>query len=165
MKLTASNSEQQEVMAFVRISKFCVLIHLVVAKACFALKADFKWCLSGTPVQNRIGEFFSLLRFLQIKPFACYFCKKCSCAELHWQQDEAKKCSSCNHTGFNHVSIFNQELLNPITQGHDPELRRDALQKLRLITDRIMLRRMKRDQVSCLTPPGSSIPMSAEALC
>lgn len=27
-----------------------------VAKACFALNGTYKWCLSGTPVQNRIGE-------------------------------------------------------------------------------------------------------------
>ena len=105
-----------------------------VAKACFALNADFKWCLSGTPVQNRIGEFFSLLRFLEVKPFACYFCKACPCAELHWSQNEEKKCTHCKHSGFSHVSIFNQELLNPITQGNDHELRHSALGKLRLIT-------------------------------
>ena len=128
-----------------------------VAKACFALKADYKWCLSGTPVQNRIGEFFSLLRFLQIRPFACYFCKKCECAELHWTQDGAKKCTNCNHTGFDHVSIFNQELLNPITQGEDPELRRDALGKLRLVTDRIMLRRMKRDHTASMELPPKEV--------
>ena len=128
-----------------------------VAKACFALKADYKWCLSGTPVQNRIGEFFSLLRFLQIKPFACYFCKSCSCAELHWAQDEKKMCSTCSHSGFSHVSIFNQELLNPITQGEDPELRREGLSKLRLITDRIMLRRMKRDNTASMELPPKEV--------
>lgn len=128
-----------------------------VAKACFALKADFKWCLSGTPVQNRIGEFFSLLRFLQITPFASYFCKKCPCAELHWNQDSNKRCSSCHHTGFEHVSIFNQELLNPITQQGDPELRREALQKLRLVTDRIMLRRMKRDHTASMELPPKEV--------
>lgn len=26
------------------------------AKACFELKSDVKWCLSGTPLQNRVGE-------------------------------------------------------------------------------------------------------------
>ncbi|KAL8634315.1 MAG: hypothetical protein Q9228_008091, partial [Teloschistes exilis] len=62
-----------------------------IARACFALKADYKWCLSGTPVQNRIGEFFSLLRFLEIRPFACYFCKACPCAELHWSQHSETK--------------------------------------------------------------------------
>ena len=128
-----------------------------VAKACFALKANYKWCLSGTPVQNRIGEFFSLLRFLQITPFACYFCKSCPCAELHWAQDEKKMCSSCSHSGFSHVSIFNQELLNPITQGTDPDLRREGLNKLRLITDRIMLRRMKRDNTASMELPPKEV--------
>lgn len=68
-----------------------------VARACFALKSKYKWCLSGTPVQNRIGEFFSLLRFLEVKPFACYFCKVCQCQELHWSQDAQKRCTHCNH--------------------------------------------------------------------
>jgi DNA repair protein RAD16 len=128
-----------------------------VAKACFALKADYKWCLSGTPVQNRIGEFFSLLRFLEVRPFACYFCKECKCKELHWSQNENKMCNHCNHSGFNHVSVFNQELLNPITQGEDPALRRDGLAKLRLITDRIMLRRMKRDYTSSMELPPKEV--------
>ncbi|MCJ1391158.1 DNA repair protein rad16 [Xylographa bjoerkii] len=128
-----------------------------VAKACFALKAEYKWCLSGTPVQNRIGEFFSLLRFLEVKPFACYFCKSCKCAELHWSQDEQKKCTHCHHSGFQHVSIFNQEILNPITQGDDPDLRKGALGKLRLITDRIMLRRVKRDHTASMELPPKEV--------
>ncbi|KAL8764354.1 MAG: hypothetical protein Q9184_000059 [Pyrenodesmia sp. 2 TL-2023] len=128
-----------------------------VARACFALKADYKWCLSGTPVQNRIGEFFSLLRFLEIRPFACYFCKACSCAELHWSQDASKRCTTCKHTGFQHVSIFNQELLNPITQGENDALRKEGLAKLRLVTDRIMLRRMKRDHTASLELPPKDV--------
>lgn len=68
-----------------------------VARACFALQSTYKWCLSGTPVQNRIGEFFSLLRFLEIKPFSCYFCKVCSCKQLHWSQDAQKRCTHCKH--------------------------------------------------------------------
>ena len=128
-----------------------------VARACFALKANYKWCLSGTPVQNRIGEFFSLLRFLDVVPFACYFCKSCKCKELHWSQNENKMCTHCNHSGFNHVSVFNQEILNPITQNEDPQLRRDALDKLRLITDRIMLRRIKRDHTSSMELPPKEV--------
>ena len=133
-----------------------------VAKACFALQADYKWCLSGTPVQNRIGEFFSLLRFLEVQPFACYFCKECSCKELHWSQNENKMCNHCNHSGFNHVSVFNQELLNPITQGGDPALRKEGLAKLRLITDRIMLRRMKRDYTSSMELPPKEVVIHNE---
>jgi DNA repair protein RAD16 len=128
-----------------------------VARACFALKADYKWCLSGTPVQNRIGEFFSLLRFLEVVPFACYFCKTCECKELHWSQNENKMCNHCNHSGFSHVSVFNQEILNPITQNDDPQLRKDAFDKLRLITDRIMLRRIKRDQTASMELPPKEV--------
>lgn len=44
------------------------------AKACFELKSNFKWCLSGTPLQNRVGELYSLVRFLGGDPFSFYFC-------------------------------------------------------------------------------------------
>ncbi|KAI5249316.1 hypothetical protein E4T43_00865 [Aureobasidium subglaciale] len=128
-----------------------------VAKACFALKGKYKWCLSGTPVQNRIGEFFSLLRFLEVRPFADYFCKKCPCSLLHWSLDAQHMCTECKHTGMEHVSVFNQELLNPITQSEDSQLREEAMDKLFLITSRIMLRRMKRDYVSSMELPPKEV--------
>ncbi|KZF24640.1 hypothetical protein L228DRAFT_245623 [Xylona heveae TC161] len=133
-----------------------------VARACFALKGDYKWCLSGTPVQNRIGEFFSLLRFLEVKPFACYFCKSCSCKELHWSLTPDKKCTHCRHRGFDHVSVFNQEILGPITQGENQALRRQAFNKLRLITDRIMLRRVKRDHTASMELPPKEVVIHNE---
>ncbi|KAK7520913.1 SNF2 family N-terminal domain-containing protein [Phyllosticta citriasiana] len=131
------------------------------AKACFALKSKYKWCLSGTPVQNRIGEFFSLLRFLEIRPFADYFCKSCSCAQLHWHVDEEYKCTHCGHAAAQHLSVFNQELLNPITSD-DPDSRSRALDKLHLITSRIMLRRMKRDHTSSMELPPKEIKIHNE---
>jgi DNA repair protein RAD16 len=120
-----------------------------VAKACFALQGRYKWCLSGTPVQNRIGEFFSLLRFLEIRPFADYFCRSCNCEQLHWSLDDDHMCPHCQHSGAEHVSVFNQELLNPIT-GDSPTLRQEALSKLHMITARMMLRRLKRDHTSSM---------------
>lgn len=128
-----------------------------VAKACFALQGRFKWCLSGTPVQNRIGEFFSLLRFLEVRPFADYFCKRCPCAILHWKLDEDHVCVSCKHSGMEHVSVFNQELLNPLTQSEDPAERSSAMDKLHMITARIMLRRMKRDYTSSMELPPKEV--------
>ena len=133
-----------------------------VAKACFALRSDFKWCLSGTPVQNRIGEFFSLLRFLEVRPFADYFCKKCSCAMLHWSVDKNHRCSHCKHGSMEHVSVFNQELLNPLTQSEDPKDRTKAMEKLHMITARIMLRRMKRDHVSSMELPPKEVIIHKE---
>lgn len=54
------------------------------AKGAFALKARFRWCLSGTPLQNRVGELYSLIRFVGVEPHAFYFCKNCDCKSLHW---------------------------------------------------------------------------------
>jgi DNA repair protein RAD16 len=45
------------------------------AKATFEMKAKYRWCLSGTPLQNRVGELYSLIRFLGCDPFSHYYCK------------------------------------------------------------------------------------------
>ncbi|RKF54044.1 DNA repair protein rad5 [Golovinomyces cichoracearum] len=39
------------------------------AKACYSLRSVYRWCLTGTPMQNNLDELQSLIRFLQIKPF------------------------------------------------------------------------------------------------
>lgn len=129
----------------------------MTAKACFALKTDFRWCLTGTPLQNRIGEFFSLIRFLNVKPFASYLCKQCPCSQLEWAMNEDSRCTSCNHAGMQHVSVFNQELLNPIQKFGNLGPGRDAFRKLRLMTDRIMLRRLKKDHTNSMELPVKEI--------
>ena len=56
------------------------------AKAVLSLTSKYKWCLTGTPLQNRINELYALIRFLRIKPFAFFYCRKpgCDCTSLHW---------------------------------------------------------------------------------
>ncbi|KAL4927052.1 putative SNF2 family helicase/ATPase [Aspergillus undulatus] len=38
-------------------------------QAAYSLNAEYRWCLSGTPMQNNLDELQSLIRFLQIKPY------------------------------------------------------------------------------------------------
>lgn len=129
----------------------------MTAKACFALKVDYRWCLSGTPLQNRIGEFFSLIRFLNVQPFSCYLCKQCPCTKLEWAMDDDNRCKECKHGGMQHVSVFNQELLNPIQKFGNHGKGAEAFKKLRILTDRIMLRRLKKDHTNSMELPVKEI--------
>jgi SNF2 family DNA or RNA helicase len=45
--------------------------------ACYALKSWYRWCLTGTPMQNNLDELQSLIKFLQIKPY---------CELGHWKE-------------------------------------------------------------------------------
>lgn len=129
----------------------------MTAKACFALKVTYRWCLSGTPLQNRIGEFFSLVRFLNVSPFANYLCKMCPCTALEWNMDDDNRCKHCQHGGMQHVSVFNQELLNPIMRHGNFGPGKKAFQNLRILTDRIMLRRLKKDHTDAMELPVKEI--------
>ncbi|EOA32010.1 hypothetical protein CARUB_v10015251mg [Capsella rubella] len=42
----------------------------LVAKACFSLRAKRRWCLTGTPIQNKIEDLYSYFRFLRYHPYA-----------------------------------------------------------------------------------------------
>uniref|UniRef100_M1A330 Helicase ATP-binding domain-containing protein n=1 Tax=Solanum tuberosum TaxID=4113 RepID=M1A330_SOLTU len=51
-------------------------------RAILALESSYKWALSGTPLQNCVGDLYSLVCFLQIIPYSYYFCKDCDCRAL-----------------------------------------------------------------------------------
>ena len=38
-------------------------------KACYALRSEYRWCLTGTPMQNNLDELQSLIKFLRIAPY------------------------------------------------------------------------------------------------
>lgn len=129
----------------------------MTAKACFALNATHRWCLSGTPLQNRVGEFLSLARFLCVRPFAYYFCKKCPCESLEWSMDHEYRCTSCNCASVSHVPVFNKLLLNPIQRHGNWGPGAEAFKNLRLLTDRIMLRRLKKDHTESMELPVKEV--------
>ena len=39
-------------------------------KAACAIRAEYRWCLTGTPMQNNLDELQSLVHFLQIEPYS-----------------------------------------------------------------------------------------------
>ncbi|KAI7850279.1 SNF2 family N-terminal domain-containing protein [Circinella umbellata] len=41
----------------------------IMATSCCRLDATYRWCMTATPIQNRIEELFSLIRFLRIRPY------------------------------------------------------------------------------------------------
>ncbi|KAI0169647.1 P-loop containing nucleoside triphosphate hydrolase protein [Hypoxylon sp. FL1284] len=134
----------------------------MTAKACFALNVEYRWCLTGTPLANRIGEFFSLLRFLRITPFASYCCKQCSCSHLEWSPDNNGYCQHCHHFMMRHVSVFNVEILNPLTKYGNRGEGKEGFQKLRLLTDRIMLRRLKKDHMNAMELPVKEVVVTRQ---
>ncbi|KAN0124335.1 SNF2 family N-terminal domain containing protein [Russula decolorans] len=127
------------------------------AKATFELKAKYRWCLSGTPLQNRVGELYSLIRFLGCDPFSHYYCKKCPCKSLHWRFSDKRSCDDCGHSPMTHTCFWNNEILTPIQKHGMQEVGSVAFKKLRVLLDRIMLRRTKIQRADDLGLPPRTV--------
>lgn len=123
------------------------------ARATFALRCDRKWALSGTPLQNRVGELYSQIRFLQIDPYSFYFCKKCKCKSLHWRFGNKRNCDDCGHRAWEHVCWWNSEILKPIQKFGATGDGRLAFEKLKKLLSRLMLRRTKIERAEDLGLP------------
>uniref|UniRef100_A0A1X7TXG7 Transcription termination factor 2 n=1 Tax=Amphimedon queenslandica TaxID=400682 RepID=A0A1X7TXG7_AMPQE len=39
------------------------------SEGCCSLDADYRWALTGTPIQNKLKDFYSLIKFLHVAPF------------------------------------------------------------------------------------------------
>ncbi|KAF1326725.1 Atp-dependent helicase, partial [Globisporangium splendens] len=113
------------------------------ARGVFELKSEYKWCLTGTPLQNRIGELFSLIRFLQIKSYAYYHCTNCECQLLDFQYVVC------------HFSFFNKKIVIPIqSYGYVAEGKIAMLRLQNEVLQHILLRRTKEGRADdiCLPP-------------
>eukprot|EP00730_Choanoeca_flexa_P001336 TRINITY_DN10591_c0_g1_i4.p1 TRINITY_DN10591_c0_g1~~TRINITY_DN10591_c0_g1_i4.p1 ORF type:complete len:790 (+),score=184.36 TRINITY_DN10591_c0_g1_i4:29-2371(+) len=122
------------------------------ARASFALVGDYKWSLSGTPLQNRVGELYSLVKLLRADPYSYYFCRQCECKSLEWNFTH-RVCDCCGHRSMSHFCWWNREILRPIQKYGAVGEGKAAFERLRQLLSAIMLRRTKHERGSELGLP------------
>lgn len=83
--------------------------------ACSLIESEYRWCLSGTPMQNNIEEIYPLIRFLRIRPY---------CFEDKFRVDISLPLKSRN-------------------DNYDSYDKEKAMKKVRLMLKAILLRRSK----------------------
>ncbi|KAG5502808.1 hypothetical protein JKF63_04576 [Porcisia hertigi] len=132
------------------------------ARSAFALAAEYRWCLTGTPLQNRVGDLYSLLRFLRMHPYAHYYCETegCSCSSLShpFSSTSLHQCVFCGHGPLQHHSYFNRYILNPINRyGYIGDGRRGMMMLSNDVFARSMLRRTKTERAADLQLPPLTI--------
>ena len=137
------------------------------AKAIFHLTSLYKWCLTGTPLQNRVGELYSLIRFLRIDPDAYYYCKgkgNCPCKSLYYRFTKGK-CDECQHSAMQHYCHFNKNILNPIKRsGYIGDGKKAMLKLKQHILDEILLRRTKITRANDIQLPPRIVYVRQEKL-
>ncbi|KAI8319070.1 hypothetical protein GQ54DRAFT_265935 [Martensiomyces pterosporus] len=114
------------------------------ARAAFELESKRTWSLTGTPLHNRVGELYSLIRLSKSDPFSMYFCHMCDCKSLHWMFRDYKFCTACKHKYTTHFCYWNMHILRPIQNNPVASLEsKMGFKKLGKLLDNIMLRRTK----------------------
>ena len=114
-------------------------------KACYALSAKYRWCLTGTPIQNQMSDVQPLLRFLQFRPYAYYHCFGCSCMTFKFRFGD---CPTCGDPAWMHYSYFHKNVLCLLKKGGS----REVSEVFGPIHDALILRRTKED-VALELPP------------
>nr|CAB3458071.1 unnamed protein product [Digitaria exilis] len=131
------------------------------ARAIFALESEYKWALSGTPLQNRVGELYSLIRFLQIFPYSNYFCKDCNCEIL---DTSMKKQCDCGHSSVRHFCWWNKYISKPMQWGSASDDGKRAMILLKeKVLKGIVLRRTKKGRAADLALPPKIVSLRRDS--
>ncbi|OIT00340.1 helicase-like transcription factor chr28 [Nicotiana attenuata] len=132
-------------------------------KATLALESSYKWALSGTPIQNLVGELYSLVRFLQIVPYSFYFCKDCDCRTPDYSS--TAECPRCPHKSVRHFCWWNRYIATPIKREGNSGSGRDAMVLLKhKILKNILLRRSKKGRAADLALPMKIVTLRKDSL-
>ncbi|XP_031275430.1 DNA repair protein RAD16 isoform X2 [Pistacia vera] len=132
------------------------------AKAVLSLESSYKWALSGTPLQNRVGELYSLVRFLQITPYSYYLCKDCDCRVLDYSSAE---CPNCSHSSVRHFCWWNRYVATPVqAHGNLDKGRRAMILLKHKILKNIVLRRTKKGRAADLALPPRVVSLRRDSL-
>jgi SNF2 family DNA or RNA helicase len=125
------------------------------AQGVFLLSALYRWALSGTPLQNRVNELYSQIRFLRINPFSYFYCTKCPCRCLDYPfKEDFARCSHCGHGPLQHFNWWNRVVANPIIYNGYEGRGRVAMHRLKHeVLDKTMLRRTKNECADVLALP------------
>ena len=134
------------------------------AQACFMLEANYRWALSGTPLQNRVGELYSIVRFLRSDPYSYYFCRTCGSAKNQkagkkpcktlWDMDATGHCRCCGCHKSRHSAWWNTKIANPIKKFGYTGAGADAMNLLRnKVLAETLLRRTKQQRADDLALP------------
>ena len=124
-------------------------------QAALQLKAKKRWCVSGTPLQNRIGELFTLIRFIQFYPYSHYFCEKkgCGCCVLDWSFGLNFFCNKCNHAKSMHRNYFQKHVVLPLNKyGNNLGMGKKAMKMLQnnVLTSAVLRRTKVSIRYSCI---------------
>lgn len=104
------------------------------ARAACTLKSFFRLCLTGTPMMNNVGELYSLIHFLRIRPYN------------EWQKFNTV-CGPSLLTCCGQLTDKPQEF-GMLTKGSSKKYDADrAMQRLQTVLKAILLRRTKQSQI------------------
>ncbi|GFE53462.1 DNA repair protein [Babesia ovis] len=138
------------------------------SQAILALRSSgSRWCLTGTPLQNRVGDVFSLISFLKMYPYAYNFCNKqgCRCESTEVRCQDYKYCDYCGHSKVLHYSYFNKRVLKPILNCGYSNEGKVAMKILHKdILARSMLRRTKVQKAEDVKLPPMSVTIRKDSL-
>ncbi|XP_075093829.1 ATP-dependent helicase rhp16-like isoform X1 [Nicotiana tabacum] len=133
------------------------------ARAAFALESSYKWALTGISLQNHMGELYSFVRFLQVIPYAYYFCKDCDCRGLDYSF--STECPQCHHNRARHFLWWKKCIARPLRKIKYNGAGRDAMVLLKhKILKNLLLKRTKKERAAELALPPKIITLRKDSL-